>query len=376
MIGAAGECTNNVKDVFNQLLFVDEFRGPHSTGAALVKRWNDEILMHKAAMPGSMFVRTEEYHKLIDNFGIKVMIGHNRYATIGDKTAENAHPFEFDGLVGAHNGTLDNWALKRLDDWAKFGTDSEAMYNSINNIGVKETIGRLSGAWALTWFDRENNTINLLRNNKRPLYYAYSLDRTQLFWASEADMLEWILGRNHIKTFEESIFLCDPDKHYRWEVPEKVGAKFEKPVLAEVKERTFQSVRNFSHEDWQQDSNGYYTKRSDTTPTHVGTSYPVSVLGTPNNGLGTAQPKAAKATPQKLDTKKFRPPYKDALGRIINKEKFLDIVTNGCVFCDNANTVWGEFIYPLKDDMDGRKLYLCKECYEDDDTREMVENLL
>lgn len=349
-----------MRDIFTELLLVDVVRGHHSTGAALVKRVDDEILMEKAPMPSPAFIGTNEYKNLINTLGIKAMIGHNRFATIGERVAANAHPFEFANLVGAHNGTLDNWALNKLEDSNMFGTDSEALYNSVSKHGIKDTIGKLTGAWALTWFNKEENTINLLRNSKRPLFYAYSEDRTTLFWASEADMLEWILGRNRIKIFEKSIYACDVDKHYRWEIPEKIGGKFEKPTLSEVKERTFiQNVREFS---WKQDS-GWYDGTT-YNPHHTGhQQYPLI-------------PKSAEKAPQtaKVDTGKFRPPYKDALGRIINKQKFEELVVTGCVFCDQAQSVWGDFIHPLKDDMDGRKLYLCEDCYNDDDVRELIEN--
>jgi hypothetical protein len=37
------------------------------------------------------------------------VIAHTRFKTIGDPTVENAHPFRFDNIVGAHNGSVNNW---------------------------------------------------------------------------------------------------------------------------------------------------------------------------------------------------------------------------------------------------------------------------
>lgn len=325
-------------------------RGPHSTGAALVKRDDNKIVMTKAPMPSPQLIGTQMYKDFIQTVGVKVLMGHNRYATVGEQTVENAHPFKFENLVGAHNGTLDSWAINRLDDNKSFGTDSEALYNSISKNGVKKTIEKMSGAWALTWYDLETNSINLLRNTKRPLFYAYSEDRMTLFWASEASMLEWILGRNHMKIYDKTIFLCDPDKHYRWAVPEKLGTRFDKPVVAEVKERPFHHISDYS---WNKGSSWH--ERSDV-------SY----------GQGPLWDKVVPKVSDKIDTKKFRPPYKDVKGFVLSKVKFEELVASCCVYCDTANSVWGDFIYPLKDDVDGRKLYMCEECYNDNDIRELI----
>jgi hypothetical protein len=346
-----------MKDIFTELLVVDVVRGAHSTGAALVKRETNEVAMLKAAMPSPQFVWTKEYQELKNIIGVKAMIGHNRFATVGEKNEANAHPFKFDNLVGAHNGTLDNWSLRKLEDYDKFGTDSEALYYSVSKYGIKETIEKISGAWALTWFDKDTNTINMLRNSKRPLFYAYSEDRCTLFWSSEAGLLEWVLGRNNIKIFNESIFQTDIDRHYKWAIPDNVNTKFEKPTVAEVKESAFKYARNFS---W-----SAYSGIDDVFGHHHTGALP----------FGKAQQKAATPV-QKVDPKKFRPPYKDAYGRVMTKPEFESLVETGCVYCDSNNIHWGEFIHCLKDDMDGRKLFLCEECFQDDDIVELIEGYI
>lgn len=55
--------------------------------------------------------------------------------------------------------------------------------------GVYETIPKLNGAFALTWYDKLDATVNLIRNNERTLFYAISNDRKTIAWASEAWMI-------------------------------------------------------------------------------------------------------------------------------------------------------------------------------------------
>jgi hypothetical protein len=372
LVGLAGTITAKNKDIFHELLLVDVVRGSHSTGAASVRRFDNEIKVAKGPLSSPFFINTKEYRDAIDNNGLKCIIGHNRYATVGLKNAENAHPFKFDGMVGAHNGTLDDWALRRLDKWTKFGTDSEALFYNLNTNGLKPTIESLTGAWALTWFDSLGSSINLLRNNKRPLYYAYSEDREVVYWASEADMLEWVVKRNGVKLFDNSVFHCDPDIHYKWEIPKSIGGKFEKPVCAKVEGALLPVFTRrdggSSYRDAYMDSE-YTTYGFASSPPKA---YTQDVLL-----LNPPKPKPQdKHEHKKLKTDKFRPPYKDAYHRVINKENFEKLIKTGCVYCDEANSKWGDFIFPLKDDMEGRKLYLCKECYEDDEIRQLVDDMI
>src|ERR1700761_5954399 len=128
LVGAAGNITPVVKDTFTELLLIDVVRGQHSTGVASVKRNNNSITLHKAPIPSPIFIGTQEYADWLALSANKVLLGHNRYATVGDKTVANSHPFQFPELVGAHNGTLDKWALNQLPGKDKYGTDSEALY--------------------------------------------------------------------------------------------------------------------------------------------------------------------------------------------------------------------------------------------------------
>jgi hypothetical protein len=160
-----------------------------------------------------------------------VVIGHNRYATQGGINRRNAHPFEFDTLVGVHNGTLmSKW---RLADAKDFVVDSENLYHHIEKHGLQDAINQLTGhtdAWALVWWNKEEDTLNFLRNDLRPLFMCRSEDGNVLFWASERWMLEIALSKNDIKRSE--IFSLDENLHHSVYI-DKDG-KMEKPFVRRV----------------------------------------------------------------------------------------------------------------------------------------------
>jgi len=85
-------------------------------------------------------------------------------------------------------------------------------------------------------------------------------------------------------------------------------------------------------------------------------------------------PWVALADPKnRVDTKKFRPPYKRPNGTVLNKQQFHEYVNDGCVFCEDHDIPWGEFILPLQDDLDGRHIFMCEACYKIEDNFECLQ---
>lgn len=216
LIGMAGDLTVKNRDVFNELLIVDSIRGPHSTGV-FVLEGDTKGSEHLAKCVGSPFqlFGTDEY-KSATKWHSNLMIGHNRWATKGAVNKLNAHPFEATNIVGAHNGTLREYS--QLPDYNLYDVDSECLINAIDALGVDEAISKTSGAYALTWYNRAERTINLLRNDERTLFYCVSTDHKTLYWASEKGMLEWILTRNKINFGK--IVDVTPHNLYTFNIPQ------------------------------------------------------------------------------------------------------------------------------------------------------------
>lgn len=263
LVGVAGEIDAKIIKIFNDMMVFNITRGRDSSGVASVSRASDAFDVFKMTVHASVLQEFKGYDRVVA-VGRKALIGHSRSATVGTVSVGNAHPFEFDKVVGAHNGTIPYFAKTELPNHNDFGTDSEALFNSINDRGVVETIGSLTGgAYALSWFDRENNTINLLRNDERPLVFGVINDGKTFVWASEAYFIRAACDR-HNMDHDKSLFILPVDRHYRWVVPNNSTAKFGNPT-----------VRSLERKERPVTYTGNYFRQGASTP-------PVNDVGRPN----------------------------------------------------------------------------------------------
>jgi hypothetical protein len=195
MVGCAGYISQKEEAVFKRLLEIDTIRGPHSTGVMSVNQAGLTDIAKTVGTPWNLY-DLKSFDSVMHG-SLCVLMGHNRWATKGKINTRNAHPFEHDHIIGAHNGTLRSQQL--LIDHKEFEVDSDNIFYSIAKVGVDETIKNTCGAFALTWYDSEQETMNFIRNDERPLWLAESEDKRTVFWASEPWMLEVTLKLAGIK---------------------------------------------------------------------------------------------------------------------------------------------------------------------------------
>ena len=178
------------QELFRNLLVCDYVRGTDSTGIFGVSKEGDVSLFKEIGHPFNILTSPEFISfgkKSIGN--LKILVGHNRAATKGVVSAENAHPFHEGNTILVHNGTLYNHKeLKDVD------VDSHAIVHAIEERGYKEAIESLDGAFALIWYDINTGELYVARNKERPLHvvetsYGYIV-------ASEKNMLSWLTNRS------------------------------------------------------------------------------------------------------------------------------------------------------------------------------------
>jgi len=210
LVGVAGRLAKNEENALQTLLILDALRGIDSTGIAVIGNQED-VKVAKALGNPYELIGTKAYDKAMLGTN-RAIIGHNRFGTQGKLTKANAHPFEFDTLVGAHNGTLTSKHL--LEDAKMFDVDSENLFHHIDKKGLHSALEELSGAWSLVWWNKQDTSLNFLRNKERPMFITRNVANTCLFWASEKWMLDVALGRNGIH--RQDIVETQVDMHYEF----------------------------------------------------------------------------------------------------------------------------------------------------------------
>lgn len=206
IVGVFGSgITYTDEKVFKQLLQIDTLRGAHSTGMLITDGIHD--IVYKKAVDGYTFTDLKKFDSIMATIAQpSLMLGHNRYATMGAVIDENAHPFEQGSTIMVHNGSLKMGWKSYLHKSSKTEVDSEAICFNIEEHGLEKTVNKLNGAFTLVVYNRKTGELQLCRNSERPLWFCNHKTRDVQYFASEPEMLMLVLGRNNI-THEKPVSL-------------------------------------------------------------------------------------------------------------------------------------------------------------------------
>ena len=216
--------------IFSQGLFADTVRGKDSTGVFSVSD-SGNVYTLKDNIPGDKFTRTKEFEDFISKsfMSSRILVGHNRSATLGNVSAKNAHPFISGDTVLVHNGTL--FTHKEL---ANTETDSEAITQALEAGDYTKVLPELNGAFALIWYNAGEKKFYVTRNSERPLWIIQTKDFDLI--GSEPKLLEWILHRN--LNIEKDACYFKPYSIYIWSL-DNLKSSYTKTVDFEKKKQTY-----------------------------------------------------------------------------------------------------------------------------------------
>lgn len=171
------------------MLWADQLRGTDGTGVAYDMA--DGLHIVKAPASASEFSSYANFKTAMDDATREgsFLVGHNRAATKGNCVWKNTHPFTEGHITLMHNGTL--WDHDNLDKTRE--VDSHAICSHMSQFGAEKTLEEIDGAFALIWVDEKELTVNLARNDERPLH----LIETGTSWiiSSELGLGLWMAER-------------------------------------------------------------------------------------------------------------------------------------------------------------------------------------
>lgn len=179
--------------LFNKLLVIDGLnRGMDATGVFQVQD-NGDVLSYKNSVNAMVFQADKAYEEFMDQVwqAGRIVIGHNRAATQGAVVPQNSHPFHHEHICLVHNGTLHNHTAL-----ADTEVDSEAIAKALVDDDPKDVIPKLSGAYALVWYDQLKEKLFFIRNSQRPLSIAETAGG--LIISSELTLTEYLCKRAKI----------------------------------------------------------------------------------------------------------------------------------------------------------------------------------
>lgn len=325
LVGIAGKLEFKDEAAMKRLLIFDTIRGLDATGLAAYNATDKSVKIAKIGSHPFDLFDTKRFTEALQGHKSWAFIGHNRSATVGKKNTLNAHPFEFGKIVGAHNGTLDKPSWDRLQEAIGFETevDSAAIFAAIDKLGLEATIALMeegstgtAGAWALTWVNTEEGTLNFLRNKHRPLWYAYSEKFDKIFWASEWPMLDAALEMSNTPY---DIYTTDKGNKF-WQTKTDVLYTFD---LADMVAHKQTPVRPEPHK-------GEYKGKE---PAPVKTYGSAPFIGGTTNTTAFTKRGPASGIARSGNVLEFKGSASAPFGGHVLKEEFDKLAKYGCSYC-------------------------------------------
>lgn len=230
------------ENFIQNLLVVGAVRGDHGTGTFWVPHKNPMSLNYlKVAGNPYNLVKDEAWGNYWKDAksSAQAFVGHHRYATRGKHTTDNAHPFIHKHITMVHNGTI-HWGLSKYEKYPNVEVDSHALTIAMAEEGL-QVLSDMSGAYACVWHNSEDGTINIAKNDQRPLSMV-KMENGNFFFASEGPMLAWTLQRV-APTKKWTQIKLENGQHYKFKL-ENLGEPGVSPL---PEKKSYKSHSTYQH---------------------------------------------------------------------------------------------------------------------------------
>lgn len=151
-------------------------RGNQSFGALIISKEK------------SIVVKNIKFSLFIEKFSTysrytSLFMFHHRWASVGNISNENTHPFVAGNTCLVHNGTWVGASLYKNEfPDLKGDTDSEVIAHMVEKYGL-DALKKIDGSASLVWVNKEKKSINFWRKST-PMHIAFVPSKKVLLFAS------------------------------------------------------------------------------------------------------------------------------------------------------------------------------------------------
>lgn len=197
--GGMRNAFNDKKRFIEEGMLISAFRGIDGTGIATVHDPYKSPLIYKRALDSHDFLNLKQTGRLINEVeNSHAVLCHTRSSTkAGYLNDESAHPFQYGPITMVHNGVVDNY--RALTTGCEVDVDSAWFAKALSEAKDPiELLKKTAGHYAFMWHDSRDGSINVVRNEGRPLHWAHIPAWNAVVFGSEYPALAYVLDRNNI----------------------------------------------------------------------------------------------------------------------------------------------------------------------------------
>lgn len=233
-------------------LYVSALRGNDGTGIGLVEA-SYEAAFSKSHLDAPNFLQTRHWAWAKKYMSMsRACLGHTRSSTNPNTyNSEGAHPFvwevetadkKMDAVMLTHNGHCSDAFNLTPHDFTHPVDSANIAYALLlaGHDRAEDVLEKLNGFYVLVWYNQLAKTLNICRNeSNRELYLVTNKAKTQIYYASEKEMLKFALDRCEIEV-DKNYWELKPFVHYTWDLTKD---SLDKPHARKYEEKKASSYK-------------------------------------------------------------------------------------------------------------------------------------